>query len=196
MSETLPFLVEYGYWILFASAFLEQTGLPFPALPVLLTMGALSHTGQFSFTAVLFVSVLGAMLGDLIWYQLGRRHGRSILDLICRISLEPAHCVRRAEDLFSRHGSRTLLFAKFIPGLNTVAVPLAGMLRMNIARFLAFDAGGTSLWAGVFSATGYAFSTQLEHVAGFVSRLGVWALLLLGVVFAVYLNSKYKRRHR
>src|SRR5262245_60282067 len=95
-------------------------------------MGALSRSGEFSFSVVILIAVIGALLADLIWYQLGRIHGRAVLRLICRISLEPDYCVRRTEDAFERRGLWVLLFAKFVPGFNAAAVPLAGMMKSSL----------------------------------------------------------------
>ena len=82
------------------------------------------------------------MISDVVWYQIGRRRGMKVLNLLCRISLEPDSCVRRTEDLFARHGARSLLVAKFFPGYNTAAPPLAGVFGMRFGRFLLFDALG------------------------------------------------------
>src|SRR5437870_5298141 len=104
MSDLLRFLLKYGYIVIFGAAFAEQIGLPLPAVPLLVGMGALSRSGEFSLAVVVFVAVMASLTADLIWYQLGRLHGRSVLRLICRISLEPDYCVRRTEDAIERRG--------------------------------------------------------------------------------------------
>src|SRR4029453_7078299 len=126
MSDTLAFLLEYGYLILYGCVLAEQIGLPIPAVPILLGVGALSGGGQMSL-GVAFVVVLAACLPpDLVWYELGRRRGPRVLARICAISLEPDWCVRRTESLFVRFGWRLLLVAKFVPGLGGGAAPLGG----------------------------------------------------------------------
>src|SRR5215510_6436929 len=125
MPDLLQFLLKYGYLVIFGAAFAEQIGLPLPAVPLMVGMGALSRSGEFSIALVIFVSVIGSLAADLIWYELGRRHGRAVLQLICRISLEPDYCVRRTEDGFERRGLWILLFAKFVPGFNAATVPMA-----------------------------------------------------------------------
>src|SRR2546428_8061759 len=104
MSEFLQFLLTYGYIVVFAAAFLEQVGLPLPAATLLIGMGALSRSGEFSFGVVVAIAATAALTADFIWFELGRSHGRSILRLLCRISLEPDYCVRRTEDMFERGG--------------------------------------------------------------------------------------------
>src|SRR5438067_10359083 len=135
MSDLLQFLLKYGYIVIFGAAFAEQIGLPLPAVPLLVGMGALSRSGDFSFAMVVLAAVIASLVADLIWYELGLLHGRSVLRLICRMSLEPDYCVRRTEDAYERLGLWILLPAKFIPGFNAAAVPLAGMMKTPLFRF-------------------------------------------------------------
>ena len=127
MEEALEFIVRYKYAVLFGFVFAEQMGLPVPALPVLLASGALARTGQLHLGIALGLAVAASILSDVLWYELGRRRGIKVLNLLCRISLEPDSCVRRTEVLFSRHGAKSLVVAKFFPGYNTAAPPLAGI---------------------------------------------------------------------
>lgn len=196
MHRTLEFLLHHGYVVLLAWVFSEQIGLPLPSMPILLAAGALSGTGQMSFFRSLFFAVLACVVADSIWYQLGLRKGIRVLQLICKISIEPDSCVRRTEGVFSRQGARSLLFAKFLPGLGTVAPPLAGIFHMRARRFLLFDALGALLWAGTFLGIGYIFSGQIELVAEHLAALGSRLLVLLIGVFAAYIAYKYFARQR
>src|SRR5882762_1317853 len=108
MHRTLEFLLHHGYALLLGWVFAEQVGLPVPSMPLLLAAGALAGTGRLSFFASLFYVMLAAVAADFMWYQLGRRKGIKILQLLCKISLEPDSCVRRAEGLFSKQGARSL----------------------------------------------------------------------------------------
>src|SRR5215468_5222708 len=139
MTELLQFLLRFGYIVTFLAAFVEQIGVPLPAATLLIGMGALSRSGNFSLPIVIITAACGALVADLIWYELGRLHGRSVLRLLCRIALEPDYCVRRTEDAFERLGLWALIPAKFVPGLNAATVPLAGMMKTPIVRFLALD---------------------------------------------------------
>jgi membrane protein DedA with SNARE-associated domain len=196
MHRTLEFLLHHGYLVVLGWVFIEQVGIPLPSMPILLAAGALAGTGHLSFFASLIYAMLAAVTADSIWYQLGRRRGIRILQLLCKISLEPDSCVRRTEGIFSKQGARSLLVAKFIPGLGTVAAPLAGIFHMRWLRFLLFDAFGSLLWAGSFLGLGYAFSGEIEHVAEHLASMGGWLLVLLGGVFAAYIAYKYVARRR
>lgn len=196
MNEILSFLVQHGYTLLFVWVFGEQIGLPIPAAPILLAAGALAGKGQLHLAMAVSLSVIAALLSDLFWYLIGRQKGGSVLSLICRISLNPDSCVRRTLDIFSRHGARSLLVAKFIPGINTVAQSMAGIFHMHPLRFLLFDVLGACFWVGSFTGLGYLFSDQLEEIAYHALRLGALLLVVLIGSLAGYIIVKYSQRRR
>src|ERR1700738_3441239 len=196
MHSTLDFLLRHGYVVLLGWVFAEQIGLPIPSLPLLLAAGALAGTHRLNFLFSLLLCVLSAVAADSIWYALGRIKGIKILHLLCKISLEPDSCVRRTEGVFSKQGARSLLVAKFLPGLSTVAPPLAGIFHMRPRRFLLFDAGGSLLWAGTFLRVGFAFSGEIERIAEHAVRLGGWLLVILIAMLASYIAYKFIARQR
>jgi len=196
MNETLEFLVKHGYMVLFLSVFAQQIGLPFPSTPVLLAAGALARTGHLSFALAIVLAVVAALLADLAWYEIGRRRGVRVLHFLCRVSLEPDYCVRRTEDTFARHGARTLVVAKLVPGVSALATPLAGINGLPLRRFLAYDGAGILLWIGLFELLGYVFSDQLEVVAAYSLRLGSLLLVVLAAALALYIAWKYIQRQR
>src|SRR6267142_285330 len=172
MNETLDFLVRHGTAVLFAAVFIEQLGLPLPATPWLLAAGALIGTGKMNGAVALAAAVIGSLVADLIWFYLGRHYGNRVLNLLCRISLEPDSCVRRTQDVFTRYGMRGVVVAKFIPGLSTLAPPLAGSSGVGAPRFFFFDGLGSLLYAGCFILVGALFSHQLEQVIAALASLG------------------------
>ncbi len=196
MHETIEFLLKHGYALVFGWVLAEQLGLPVPALPMLLAAGALAGAGKLSLGWAILLALAASLAADLVWYEFGKRRGGKILALLCRISLEPESCVRRTEDAFQNHGSRSLLLAKFIPGLNTAAPPMAGMTGMSLSRFLLFDALGALLWAGSAVLVGYIFSGELERMAFVFSRLGDIAVALVLLLFAGYIGQKFLARRK
>jgi membrane protein DedA with SNARE-associated domain len=194
VEAALLFILRHGYAVLFGAVFAEQIGLPIPALPILLGIGSLSAQGLMSYRKAMFVGAAASLLADLIWYTLGRLKGNPVLRLLCRLSLEPDNCVRRTEQVFGRHGAWVLLYAKFVPGLNTVAPPLAGAIRLPISIFLLSDGLGAVLWMGAFSGLGYIFSSELDRALWMAGRLGTGALLSLAVILAGYIFWKARQR--
>ena len=197
MNEILSFLAHYGYLLLFGWVLAEQLGVPLPSAPVLLAVGALAAAGRMNIIAATVIAFIAAFSGDLVWYRLGRRHGTKFLGQLCKLSLEPDSCVRRSENFFARHGARSLLIAKFIPGLNAVAAPIAGAIRTPRWRFLLFDGLGILLWAATFETLGFVFAHQLQQVAAYVSHAGALVLAVgLSIGAAVYIGRKSAKRRR
>ena len=196
MNETLEFLVRHGAAVLFAAVFIEQMGVPLPAAPWLLAAGALAGTGQINWVGALSAAIFGSILADVIWFYLGRYGGQHVLHLLCRISLEPDSCARRTQDLFTRFGMRGIVAAKFIPGLSTLAPPLAGSSGVSFPRFLFFDGLGALLYAGCFILVGVLFSHQLEQIIDALAGLGRSALGVVIGLAALYVLYKYWQRHR
>jgi membrane protein DedA with SNARE-associated domain len=196
MHKSLDFLLHHGYVLLLGWVFAEQAGLPIPSIPLLLAAGALAGARQLNFFGAFGAVLAGAIAADSLWYYLGRRKGIQILRFICKISLEPDSCVRRTEGVFSKQGAKSLLIAKFLPGLSTVAPPLAGIFHMRTRWFLFYDGLGTLLWGGSFLGLGYLFSNQIEAIAESLERLGGWLLVLLIGGLAAYIAWKYVARQQ
>jgi membrane protein DedA with SNARE-associated domain len=197
MMETIfGFLLRHSYLFLFAWVLAEQSGLPIPSSPILLAAGALAEAGRLSLAPCLILPIAATTISDLSWYSLGRWKGARVLHLICRISLEPDSCARRTEDMYARLGSKSLMFAKFVPGLNTAASPLAGVFRMPLAHFVCFDTMGAILWCFSFTFLGFVFSNQLQKVLDYALRLGEMLGLILVLALAAYILHKYVQRER
>lgn len=196
MTRLLPFLIQHGYLVLFVSVLVEHLGLPLPAVPALLAIGALAAAHQVSFGLALVAAVTAALLGDVLWFAIGRVRGAPVLGFLCRISLEPDSCVSKAKNAFVRYGARSLLVAKFIPGLSLAVRPLAGILRMRWSKFLLFDTAGAILWAGAFLGLGLLFENQLEEAAAIADRTGRRLFVIAVAALAGYLAFKVAQRRR
>ena len=196
MDTMIEFLTQHGTAMLFLVVLAEQIGLPIPVFPMLIAAGALVGTGQMDFGSAVGTAISAGLLGDQLWFELGRRRGRGVLNWLCRISLEPSACVRRTEDFFARHGVRSLVVAKFIPGLSTIAPPLAGIVGLSMPQYLLYNGIGTMLWVGSGIGLGMVFSNQLEQALLVVADLGhAFALVFLGIVtgYVVYKGSRHYR---
>lgn len=174
----------------------EQAGLPVPVAPLLLTCGALAGQHQMSVFMTVLAAAVASLLSDSVWYYIGKRRGLGVLRLLCKISLEPDTCVRQTEARFAKFGLRTLLFSKFVPGLNTAAPPLSAVVGTPYSRFAPFAFAGAALWATTFTLTGFFFSNQISHITRGLQRLGSWALLLFIGAFIAYIGYRYYDRVR
>lgn len=194
MALPLHFLSLYGYLLLFAWVLVEQVGIPLPATPVLLAAGALAARGELKFWLALGLAWSACLIADSTWFHVGRRHGHYVLRILCRLSLEPATCVRRTQESFGKQRGTLLLFAKFVPALATLATPVAGQSGMGFGTFLLFDGIGSALWTGTLLLAGVFFGDAIEKdpmLLGWAGRFS-GVLLLLGI--AAFFGARLIRR--
>jgi membrane protein DedA with SNARE-associated domain len=197
VTETLGDLIRYGYVALPLWVFGEQLGVPIPAAPILLAAGAIASTGRMNLLFLTALALAGALAADLIWYRAGYSHGSRALGRLCRVCLEPDSCVRRVKNLVEKHGLRSLLIAKFVPGLNAMAAPVAGTIRIPWWQFVAVDSLGIIIWASTFELLGLVFSKQLERLAVYAWRMSAFFLVVLVVAaLTAYLFRKHARRQK
>ena len=196
VTELIRVVERHGYALLFFWVLAEQGALPIPSVPLLVAVGALIRTGSLHAPAAMACCLAGALAADTVWFYFGRTRGKRVLRFICRVSLEPDSCVRQTEHAFLKYGLNTLLFAKFVPGLNAVAAPLAGDSGVALARFLAIDTLGIVTWSGAYIGVGYIFSDQVEEALGYVQQLGPGVLILLAGLLAAWIFWKFIQRRR
>ncbi len=192
----MEILLRHGYLLLVSVVLAEQLGAPIPAVPVLLAMGALIGSGNYSWAGAVWLSVASATAADAAWYIIGRKKGSSVLKMLCRISLEPDSCVSSTRYWFKRLGGWALVVAKFVPGLSTVSPPMAGLSRMPWWKFLGADTLGGLLWSGAFLGLGFVFREQLDYMGELAARLGGRLFLVLGGGLALWIGFKYYQRLR
>jgi membrane protein DedA with SNARE-associated domain/rhodanese-related sulfurtransferase len=194
MALPTHILLTYGYLLLFAWVLVEQFGLPLPATPLLLAAGALSAENKISFPLALLAGVIATLTADSTWFHIGRRYGHRVLRLLCKMSLEPTICVRRTTDSFGRRRQITLMTAKFVPGLATLAPPVAGQNGMSYPEFLFFDGIGATLWVATLLTLGRLFGDALKRDPRLLNWAGrsAGALVLAGAL--VFLVGRLMRR--
>ena len=195
MPIAIVFFVHYAYLIIFLWVLVEQIGIPIPSVPVLLTAGTLSATHRVSFIGITLAMLLSCIIADTLWFSLGRRYGNSVLKLLCRLSFEASTCVSKTEGYFTRRGAVTLLFAKFVPGLSTVAAPIAGQTGMSYGRFLAWDMAGSLIWGETFILAGRFFGDLAKKSAPFFAWLGHFAIFIFAAMVLGFLAHRiWKQR--
>ncbi len=189
-------IAQYGLALVFANVLLEQIGLPIPAVPTLIVAGALAAEGKLSALAIFGVAFVACSIGDAIWYVAGRRYGRRVMKLLCRVSLAPDSCVRQTEVRFERWGGLTLVLSKFIPGLSTIAPPLAGAMRLGWPSFLLLNGLGVVIWAGVAIGAGMLFHAEIGGLILRLEDLGTLAIEAVVALLGGYIALKWWERRR
>jgi membrane protein DedA with SNARE-associated domain/rhodanese-related sulfurtransferase len=189
MDSWISDLALHGYSILFAAVFLEAVGLPLPAALALLIAGGASARGSLHAPQAIGGAFLAMVAGDTLMFVMGRYTGWWLLGVLCRISLNPESCILRSADSFYRRGRVLLVVAKFIPGINTMAPPLAGCMNMSFLQFLGLDLAGAALYIGAYFGVGFIFSDALEAITrGYQTfgRIVGWVVLVLVAGYVAY----------
>jgi len=166
--------------------FLAACGLPLPLSVVLLAAGANAHGGSLNLGLLILYASVASLAGDLLMYFGGRYTGWWLLAGICRISLNPEDCIFGSAKSFYERGPKSLMIAKFVPGLSTVAAALAGSLNMRLARFLRLDICGVLLYVTAWTSVGFVFGKLLRTIIGYVEQLGHLTAELLVFVVVLY----------
>ena len=198
MNGFTSLISHNGYMLLAAICLAEAIGLPVPAALAILTAGAVAAYGQLHFYLVFLIALAAMLVGDVVLYYLGRVSGWALLGLLCRLSANPETCILRSAEYFYRRGKLTLLFAKFIPGINTMSPPLAGSMRMRPEQFLAFDSMGATLYVGAYAIAGYVFSDALRAITRGVRSAGFGAEVVFSVglvgyaIYRIWVYRKYR----
>ncbi|MFP5228407.1 MAG: VTT domain-containing protein [Acidobacteriota bacterium] len=194
MPIALDFFVRYGYWVVFLWILTEQLGIPIPSTPLLLTAGTLTATHRLHLVYVLLAALSASLLADSTWYLFGKRYGSAVVRLMCRLSLESTACVRKTEGYFTRRGATALLVAKFVPGLGSVASPIAGQIGMGYGKFVLFDAGGILLWVLSVTVGGRFFGDLLKRNPNALSASAHFFGLIFALLFVGFLVWRMLQR--
>ena len=192
MKSLLQLILAHPYLVLLTSGLLERVGAPLLFSPVLVAAGSLAAGGQLRFDVAVWIALITCILGDSLWYELGRKKGDSVLSLLCRISLEPDSCVRRSKVFFEKGATRTLFLSKWLPGVSHVVPAVAGLSRIERQHFFIVNAAGSAAWIVALMLAGY-LPVERMHVASAVGPILFEASL---VVLAANVGIKYFQRRK
>jgi membrane protein DedA with SNARE-associated domain len=193
-----PLMARHGYALTFGLLLAEAIGLPFPAAIALVAAGAAVAAHALGGPYILLAAIAALLLGDTVQFWLGRYMGWGLLGFLCRVSINPETCILRSAESFYKRGKITLVIAKFIPGVNTMAAPLAGSMKMRFWQFLRLDFAGALGYSVAYLLVGYLSRDFLAailrgfHAAGRAMEAVVVAAL---VVYAIYRIVQY-RKHK
>ena len=187
---------QTGLALVVLNVFVDQAGLPVPAGPTLVVAGAIAAMHTAWGVELFVLATVACVVADLGWFWAGRYYGNRVMRLLCRVSLSPDSCVSETQQRFERWGGKALVFAKFVPGLSTIAPPLAGALQMSLLRFVALSTLGAALWVFAFMAAGAMLQRQIDALVPYVTRYAGSALLIAGVLLAGSVAFRWWERRR
>jgi len=197
----ITLMTRHGYALTFGLLLAEAMGLPFPAAIALVAAGAAVAAHALRGPYIVAAAIAALLLGDTAEFWLGRYMGWALLGFLCRVSINPETCILRSAESFYKRGKITLVIAKFIPGVNTMAAPLAGSMKMRFWQFLQLDFVGALLYSLTYLLVGYVSRDFLAailrgfHAAGRAMEAVIIAALLVYAIYRVrqYLKNKTYR---
>jgi membrane protein DedA with SNARE-associated domain/rhodanese-related sulfurtransferase len=196
-------IIEYGFPLVFLNVLLESLGLPVPAMPTLILTGAITAlvdahgsvwATRLSLFNVVLVAASSALFGDLLWFWLGRRYGSRVLGFLCSMSISRDTCVSRSGEVFGKFGVRVLTVTKFIPGLSTLAIPVAGATGVSLVSFVFYDAVGAALWATVGVSLGVLFADAVDKILNVLDWFGLGASIIAAIFLVIYVGIRWRHR--
>src|SRR5271168_589780 len=189
-------MARHGYALTFGLLMAEAIGLPFPAAIALVAAGAAVAAHALWGPYILLAAVVGLMLGDSVQFWLGRYMGWLLLGFLCRVSINPETCILRSAESFYKRGKATLVVAKFIPGVNTMAAPLAGSMKMRFSQFLQLDFAGALVYSLTYLSVGYLSRDFLAALLrGFraAGRAMEAVVILALIAYAIYRTVQFRK---
>src|SRR6266478_9951317 len=190
-------MARHGYALTFALLLAEAIGLPFPAAIALVAAGAAVAAHTLWGPYVLLTCITALLLGDTVQFWLGRKMGWALLGFLCKVSVNPETCILRSAESFYKRGKLTLVIAKFIPGVNTMAPPLAGSMLMRPMLFFQLDLAGAVLYAVAYTSLGFLFRDFLVAITRGFQTAGraVEMVLLIGLLGYIIYRIRLYRKH-
>ncbi len=198
MNDLLSMLARHGYALTFGMLFAEAVGFPLPAAIALVAAGAAIASHTFFGSGIVLAAMLALLAGDTAQFWLGRYTGWALLGFLCRLSMNPETCILRSAESFYKRGKVTLVIAKFIPGVNTMAAPLAGSMKMPFGQFLGLDFAGALLYTMTYLSVGYlsrdflAATLRSFYAAGRVMEEAVIVAVIVYAAYRIVQFRKYK----
>ena len=196
MSSVMVLLVHHAYAVLFLWVLIEQGGLPVPSVPLMLAAGTMSAAHRLHVAYALPMVMLACLISDSAWYFLGQRYGSKILNILCKFSMEAATCVSKTQGTVTKRGAVTLLFAKWVPGLSTMAAPIAGQAEIPYSKFVFYDMAGTLMWASAWLFAGRFFGDLAKRSTEFFGTLSHFAVLLVVLMVVAWQVYRLVKRQQ
>ncbi len=154
-AEILTFLNQYGLWFMFLVVFMEYLNLPgFPAGVIFPAVGLWAKVAEISFVAAFGLSILAGLLGSMILYLVGRYGGIRFVNKIYGKYPKIQRRMTAFEEKMRHREGTTVFVAKLIPVMRTLIGFPAGIIQMNIPKYLVFSAFGIAIWNGVLMFSG------------------------------------------
>lgn len=188
-------LAQHGLRIVFSNVLLQQIGVPIPAEPTLVVAGSLAARQVLSAVGVGLAALAAIVVADVTWFLLGRWWGSRVLRFVSRVTRVSEARMRETERVFARWGLKSLIIAKFLPGLSQLLLPMAGAMRARLRTVLFYDLLGGVIWTAATVGGGMFFHRQVAALLASPPHVGIWAAAGAGVAAAAFILWLWRSRH-
>ena len=197
------YLNHLNYWVLTILMILENSLVPLPAEFIVAPAAYRAAHGEMSLAAVIVCTTIGSTVGALINYSLSRSLGRLLIyrfadSRLGRVLMLDKNKIKRAEQLFLRHGNISTFFGRLLPfGRQLISIP-AGLARMPVWSFLLYTALGSAIWNSLLSCFGYYLAQILskEQLRQSINRYSIEMSIFFAIILLLYILFKFFRKKR
>jgi membrane-associated protein len=185
-------------FVVFLMPFLESAALVgffFPGELAVLLGGVLAQQGKVPLWGVLVAAIVGAIAGDAVGYEMGKRFGHKIIYGTLGRFIKHEH-LKSSEDYLATKGGKAVFFGRFTAALRVLIPGLAGMAGMPYKTFAKYNASGGIIWACIFVAIGYIAGESWKKVEGYIGlggTLGAAAFIAVAAIWFIVVRKRKKK---
>ena len=198
LHEIAQTIVQYigdmGYWGIFLLMFLESTFFPFPSEVIMIPAGYLAYQGEMNVSLVIFIGILGSLLGALFNYYLAMHFGRKFILKYGKYFFIKEETLDKLEAFFTKHGELSTFNGRLIPGIRQLISLPAGLAKMNIAKFSLYSALGAGIWVVVLVALGYLLGSNEALISEYLHTATIIALICVVFITLFYIIRNKRKR--
>jgi membrane protein DedA with SNARE-associated domain len=171
---------QYGYLAVFLGILLENLGIPLPGETITIVAGFLAGSGELNYWLVLICATLGAFIGGICGYSVGRYGGWQLLLTVSKFFRISEVQLEEFKDKFANNAVKAVFFGRFVALFRIFASPMAGVAGMPVGQFLGVNLAGAAAWATVMTTLAYFVGhiISLEQLLTWASKFAILALLL------------------
>jgi len=195
IAQTIvQYIGDMGYWGIFLLMFLESTFFPFPSEIIMIPAGYLAYQGEMNVSLVIFIGILGSLLGALFNYYLAMHFGRKFILKYGKYFFIKEETLDKLEAFFTKHGEVSTFNGRLIPGIRQLISLPAGLAKMNIARFSLYSALGAGIWVVVLVALGYLLGSNEALISEYLHTATIIALICVVFITLFYIIRNKRKR--
>ena len=195
IAQTIvQYIGDMGYWGIFLLMFLESTFFPFPSEIIMIPAGYLAYQGEMNVALVIFIGILGSLLGALFNYYLAMHFGRKFILKYGKYFFIKEETLDKLEAFFTKHGELSTFNGRLIPGIRQLISLPAGLAKMNIAKFSLYSALGAGIWVVVLVALGYVLGSNEALISEYLHTATIIALISVVFITIFYIIRNKRKR--